>query len=497
MFINSTSSLAVTGSILALMSANNALAAVTPEDVWKNWQAQAKASDYVMSFASEDRQGDRLVIDGAKMELNRDGETARVDFGTLVFQDRGDGTVSVILPESYTMTMKLPETGEGGGVFRQKNMSLIASGSPEEMRHDLKAEEASFDLQISNLLPDEDSDMTMRFDLSAVAGNFVTFGAEVENMTMDFTAGKTRMSLNGTGEANLTIDGSADDLRMTATAADLGALSNPEEMGTALKNGARMDGTFTSAASTFGMFVEDENGGTNIDTTSTSSALEFSMSSDGLRYAVKAMGLGMNLSGDTIPLPEVPLSMAEMNIGFSMPVTETPEPQDFAFVTKLVDLIAPDDIWAMVDPAQTLPRDPATLIIDLAGKARMIGDIFAPDPDPATTSGELHAIEVKELQLKMIGADLTGKGAFTFDNADTETFGGIPRPTGALDMKLIGGNTLLDKAIAMGLLPQEEAMGFRMMMALFARPGEGEDTLVSKIEITPEGAVLANGQRIQ
>jgi hypothetical protein len=36
-----------------------------------------------------------------------------------------------------------------------------------------------------------------------------------------------------------------------------------------------------------------------------------------------------------------------------------------------------------------------------------------------------------------------------------------------------------------------------MMMGLFARPGGGEDELVSTIEINEEGHVLANGQRIQ
>jgi hypothetical protein len=36
-----------------------------------------------------------------------------------------------------------------------------------------------------------------------------------------------------------------------------------------------------------------------------------------------------------------------------------------------------------------------------------------------------------------------------------------------------------------------------MMMGLFARPGPGEDELVSKIEVTEDGQVLANGQRIK
>ena len=49
----------------------------------------------------------------------------------------------------------------------------------------------------------------------------------------------------------------------------------------------------------------------------------------------------------------------------------------------------------------------------------------------------------------------------------------------------------------MGLLPEDQAMGARMMMGLLAVPGEAPDTLNSKIEINEQGHVLANGQRIQ
>ena len=73
----------------------------------------------------------------------------------------------------------------------------------------------------------------------------------------------------------------------------------------------------------------------------------------------------------------------------------------------------------------------------------------------------------------------------------------MPKPTGAVDLKLVGGNGQLDKLVTMGMLPDEQAMGARMMMGLFAVPGDAPDTLNSKIEINDEGHVLANGQRIQ
>ena len=46
-------------------------------------------------------------------------------------------------------------------------------------------------------------------------------------------------------------------------------------------------------------------------------------------------------------------------------------------------------------------------------------------------------------------------------------------------------------------VPEEQAAGARMMMGLFAVPGDGEDTLTSTIEVKGDGQILANGQRIK
>jgi len=35
------------------------------------------------------------------------------------------------------------------------------------------------------------------------------------------------------------------------------------------------------------------------------------------------------------------------------------------------------------------------------------------------------------------------------------------------------------------------------MMGMFARPGNGPDSLVSEIELTPEGGISANGLRLR
>lgn len=97
----------------------------------------------------------------------------------------------------------------------------------------------------------------------------------------------------------------------------------------------------------------------------------------------------------------------------------------------------------------------------------------------------------------MLGASLTGDGGFTFDNSDTTTFDGMPKPTGSIALNLQGANALMDNLVKLGFVSEEQVSGARMMLGLFARPGAGSDELVSEIQITEDGQVLANGQRLR
>ena len=75
---------------------------------------------------------------------------------------------------------------------------------------------------------------------------------------------------------------------------------------------------------------------------------------------------------------------------------------------------------------------------------------------------------------------------------------GFAQDNTTLAVSIFGANGLMDKLVVMGLLPQEQAMGARMMLGLFAKPGDGPDSLVSKIEVDgATGGISANGQQLQ
>lgn len=104
---------------------------------------------------------------------------------------------------------------------------------------------------------------------------------------------------------------------------------------------------------------------------------------------------------------------------------------------------------------------------------------------------ELDSLKINQVRLAVAGAELSGTGDLTFDNAAP-----VPMPLGAIDLSLNGAKGLMDKLVTMGLVPQDQAMFAQMMLGVYAVPS-GDDAVTSKIEFKEGGQILANGQRIQ
>ena len=94
------------------------------------------------------------------------------------------------------------------------------------------------------------------------------------------------------------------------------------------------------------------------------------------------------VSGSDIPFPQVNVSYGEFAFNLLMPVSKSDTPQDFSYLTKIIDLKVSDEIWAMFDPTGNLPRDPATLIIDTKGTGKLAADIM----DPASAEAMANAV---------------------------------------------------------------------------------------------------------
>ena len=500
--------LASSTAVLAILAGTGAFADVTPEEVWQNWQDMSTSAGQTITAASAARDGDTLVVEGVTISYDKDGTSFTSTIDQIDFADNGDGSVDVTTSDSYEMSLKAPAAAEIDGAvptdlkitLTQTDMVVTASGSVETLNYEF----AGPSMTMKFAPGDAAAEAQGSFDvaLTDLSGKYLVEGDDAaKKVTSDFAV-KT-MTLTGAGkDAVAKTDGT-----FTATIADVAGNTNGNILGAAemadlakaLQGGFAVNGNFSHGAMTFDMAVTEDGKPTKISGASEGGDMSFVMDATHLQFGAGGKALNLMIASADLPFPELKLGYQEAAFNMLMPVGKTDAPADFAFLTKLVGFTISDEVWGMFDPAGSLPHDPATVIIDTKGKVTMTTDLFDEAAMAAlgeAPPGDLNALDVTQLKASVAGAELTGAGAFTFDNTDKTTFPGVPLPTGKMDLKLTGGNTLLDKLVAMGLLPQDQAMGFKMMVSMFANSAPDKDEMTSTLEFKDKG-FYANGQKLQ
>lgn len=490
------------GTLLAALLAGTAAQAVTPEEVWQDWVDYYGEMGQTVTAGAQSRAGDTLVVTDAVLASDAPDASFTITIPEIRLRDLGDGRVEVTMaPEIPMLMTSKPETGETVEMrmgLAQRDIVTIISGDAASMAYDMAGPEAT--IRLDGLTVDgEPVEMTASAVLTGLAQQYTMGDGEMRTGGGTFSA--TGLTFEAAGkdpesDGTFKMSGSLSDMQGRSD------MSMPKGVdmtdgNAAFQAGFAVNGAFSYGASAMDIEVVEEAGPTRITATGEGGDFTFDISKDRLAYGATGGASVIDVSGAQIPFP-LKLTTSESAMNFLMPVSRSDQPQPFEALVKLVDLTVSEEVWAMFDPAANLPRDPATLIVDLAGSARMLVDLFDPETAGASVEnpvpGELHSLDVRQLELSAAGAELTGSGGFTFDNSDLSL--GYPKPLGALDLKLVGGNALIDKLVSMGLLPEDQAMGARMMLGLFAVPA-GDDTLTSKIEFREDGGLYANGQRLQ
>jgi hypothetical protein len=485
-----------------LLSSTAALADVTSDEVWADLRALMEGSGQTVTVGSEDRSGNTLTVRDIVIDMSMADATSSASLDQIAFVERGDGTVEIVLSPEYRIVSSSTvdgETVEVRAAMTHSALSLVVSGDATEKTYTYSA--ASVGFELSELAAQGATvPVTMNLEVANPSGNYVS-RMEDGGRALDstFVANAMHIDMSGsdatTGNFDFTMKldnlagGSEAFLPEGGEFADLAAFLN---------QGFSASGQMTYGATNYSFKGDIEGSHSEGSGGDSGGAFDFALSGDGLNYGAESRDASFTMRSTDIPLPEVAFGYEQGAFRLTMPVTASEGPQDFRLLTALRGLTVSDGVWALFDPMASLPRDPATVAIDVSGKARWFIDIFNPEAAASgAPPGELEELTIRNLEVSLVGAELTGSGDFTFDNTDMTTFDGMPKPEGSADLKLVGGNALLDKLVAMGFVPEDQATGFRMMLGLFARPGEGEDTLVSKIEVNGEGQVLANGQRLK
>lgn len=485
-----------------LLGTTSAYADVSNQDVWSAWKGVLTGVGYKVA-GEESQSGKTLKVDGLTLsfDLAPEDGMASVNMGDMTFEEQGDGTVRIGVPATVPIKVTSTVEGETSDVTLTAmldNMDMVASGDPDNIVYTYSAN--SLGLELTEMLingePFEDFDMTM--NMTALAGMSSISGGDLAQFVQNMTANSMNMKINGDdpseGKFDMSID--ATGLAFESQGAfPMGA--NPENPGEIFRSGLDMQGSFSSEGSTVAVDAVDDSGPVKVDMGTGATKLTIKAGDGIFDYGGAVNDLAFTMVGGDIPLP-VSVNMAEFSYGLLMPLLKDTSPQDFNFDLKMAGLTISDMLWGIFDPGSMLPRDPATVSLALAGTMTLFEDLVSEDMEDADEfPGEINTLTLSEILVDLVGARISGDGGFTFDNTDTQTFDGMPRPEGSIALNVKGANALMDTLVKMGLLPEEQVMGARMMMAMFSVPGESEDEVNSVIEINAEGHVLANGQRIQ
>ncbi len=378
---------------------------------------------------------------------------------------------------------------------------MIVSGEPDAMDYDITA--GQYKIALRDVV---DGDVTFTGDAEISANgidlSYKTTLGEMRDITYSGTISSVDVLVDiqvpgGAGEY-VTAGGKMTGMQ-TQAAVTMPLDANLDDPDSLINEGFAFAGGYTidKADYVFDINAEGDQASGSISTGA--STLTGEMNSQTVGYDTKTIDLAISILSSQFPLP-VDISIAEYGVGFLMPTGTSEEASDFAMSFDIIDLSISDTIWNLFDAGNVLPRDPATIQIALAGKAKALYDMFDPAQQDALESAEmpyeLSEVTLETLNINAAGASLIGSGAFTFDNSDMQSFAPLPRPEGEAQVEINGFNGLLDNLVAMGLVPEQDVMGARMMVGMFAR-ATGDDQMETSVEIDAQGQVRVNGNRVR
>lgn len=493
--------------LAAVLCGSTASADVTAQQVWDNWTEQMAVYGQGFTTTGETMSGDTLTISGVKIEMADEEASVLAELGDINLTENGDGTVTITVPESYPITLDFtPEFGGDTSIdlsVTHVDMNLTVSGDPDAMVYDISADR--YAISVVGLEGNETEDVDLEDAVIAmidIAGQYSVKEDNLTRIAYAFEMGALDIDVlfrEIGGDGIVSFNGDIADLGMLANI-DMPIDMDMDAEEPPFADGLAMDGGYTFGNVSYVFDIDVDGEAASGEATVDGGELAFSFDIDGMAYTGGSRGIAVSmLIPEEFPLP-IEASMAKYGFDFVIPLSQGDGPRDARMAFNFTELAISDMLWGLGDPQGILPRDPVTVALGIDAQVTPFFDFLDPSQQQAAMMsdipGELNGAQITELTIKAAGAEITGDGAFTFDNTDLETFDGLPRPEGEVNFAINGVNGLIDKLIQMGLIPEEKAMMPRMMMGMFTTP-VGDDMLTSTIEINAEGQILANGQRLR
>lgn len=404
---------------LMLATAPAALADLQAQTIWADWQDVYNRFGGTLGADTESYANGTLTLDGVNYRTEIAGAVSAANYGTITMVEQADGTVVIEIPAEMradtTSTMEGAEIGQTM-TLRHENLSIVAREDAGLRVYDMSADTMTFDIETVVAADGDETGPTMVTvrlagmeseyrsglgdDGQRFAQTFALDGVDIGSRFIN-PEGPVDVSYALTGVES-TFEGSYGEV----PAGPVGGLSDLN---------ITYDGTMTHSGSILSVAGLTPDGPLNIAGTSQAGTIALDLTEELLGYSLTSTDGQITAQVPGFPLP-VNVSMAEIGSAFALPIGETGTEKPFALKTTLRDLVVDDVLWSMVDPTGQLPRDPATLVLDLDGTAVMTVDMFG-DPEAAAqmtgAPGALKSLTLNQLLLTVAGAELRGSGMWS------------------------------------------------------------------------------------
>ena len=185
-------------------------------------------------------------------------------------------------------------------------------------------------------------------------------------------------------------------------------------------------------------------------------------------------------------------ALAGMRMNFGLPLVTTPEDQPVRYMIALDDLSVSPELLAMLGAGE-FGGDHVSIALDLGAQGRLTREMGPDFGEGDAPPFDVSSVSLNDLRLQVGDSAFTGAGAVTLIGGILGQIGRErPNADGHFLFDLVGGERLLTRLQAMGVVPQDQLFFVRMMLNGLGRP-VGEDHLQSEVALTAGGGVTVNG----
>lgn len=315
--------------LAAVLCGTTVSADVTAQQVWDKWSAQMEVYGDGFTTDGETMSGETLTIANVMINMTDDEAAVTAEMGDIMLTENGDGTVSVMMADSYPVTFNVTPIDVDPSVVNvtvsHDNMVLMVSGDPEAMMFDLAADR--YAMTIDSIEGEAETNVTLEDGMIAMIDVIGQYSLREDNLTRigyDFSVGALDIDLGLSGiEGDGHVRATADiaNLAMAAIIAapvgmDLNADQPPFAEGLAFEGGY----SFGAVSYTFDADMEGEQvkGSASAD----GGTLDMAFDVDGVSYIGETQNLNVAVSVPAeFPFP-VEAAMAKYGFDIQLPLSQ-------------------------------------------------------------------------------------------------------------------------------------------------------------------------------